>query len=414
MKTASKKYSYLILGAGKQGVAAAYDAVLYGNASRVTLADSSTPWVKAAVLKLKKLLKNVLTKVGIVLEGRRMDCRKKSNLSRLMKEHDAVLSALPYYLNPEIAELAIASKVHYCDLGGYFECTQKILKLDAKAKKAGVTLVPDCGVSPGMCNSLAACGIARLEKTSDVHIYCGGLPTIPRPPLGYKAVFNLEGVLGNYFGMAYVLKDGRIARVGSFSGLEEIDFGEPLGKLEAVITGGATSTCPWTYEGKIQNYDYKTLRYPGHYDKIRTLKELGLLDTDPVQVNGFRIVPRQIFIALAGPKLKFLGDRDCLVMKVIVKGEKDGRKKRIVYDLLEYEDSVTGFSAMQRTTGFSAAVILEMLAQGQVGQKGVVPVEKAVSGEKFLEEIRRRGILVHEKIEAEPRGVWKELWQKLA
>ena len=409
----AKRYSYLILGAGKQGVAAAYDAVLFGQASRVTLADGSVSLAKAAQGRLQKLLKAVLKKDRVLLEGRKMDCRKKGSLSGLMKGHNAVLSALPYYLNPEIAEAAIASKIHYCDLGGYFESTQKILKLDQKAKKAGVTLIPDCGVSPGMCNSLAACGIDQLDQTTDVHMYCGGLPIIPRAPLGYKVVFNLEGVLGNYFGQAYVLKDGKVELVQSFSELEEIDFGEPLGKLEAVITGGATSTCPWTYEGKIRNYDYKTLRYPGHYEKIKTLKDLGLLDTEPVRVNGYKIVPRQVFVALAEPKLKFSGDRDCLVMKVIVKGEKDGEKMKIVYDVLEYDDPATGFTAMQRTTGFSAAVILEMLGQGWVTQKGVVPVEKAVSGSGFLEEIRKRGIAVHKKIEAEPLGVWKELWQKL-
>jgi lysine 6-dehydrogenase len=407
MNQPPKRTSYLILGAGKQGVAAAYDAILYGNASRVTLADSSAPLVKAAVTRITKLLKAVLKNSHVLLKGRKMDCRKKETLPRLMKGHNAVLSALPHYLNPGIAESAIASEIHYCDLGGYFESTQKILKLDSKAKKAGVTLVPDCGVSPGMCNSLAACGISHLEKTTDVHIYCGGLPIIPRPPLGYKVVFSLEGVLGNYFGNAYVLKNGKIELVQSLSELEEIDFGEPFGKLEAVITGGATSTCPWTYEGKIQNYTYKTLRYPGHYEKIRTLKELGLLETEPVRVNGYKIIPRQVFVALAEPRLRFSNDRDCLVMKVIVKGEKDGKKIQIVYDVLEFEDPATGFSAMQRTTGFSAAVILEMLAQGLVRQKGVVPVEKAVSGSDFIEKIRKRGVAVHERTETEQAGLRK-------
>ena len=232
-------------------------------------------------------------------------------------------------------------------------------------------------------------------------MYCGGLPMDPKPPLGYKAVFNLEGVLGNYFGSAYVLKDGKVKLVPSFSGLEKIDFGEPLGNLEAVVTGGATSTCPWTYRGDIQNYDYKTLRYPGHYEKIQAMKDLGLLETEPVDFNGKKIVPRKFFVHLAEPRLKFEGDRDLLVMKIVVSGVKDGRPTRIVYDLLEYEDPDTGFTAMQRTTGFSAAVILEMLAQGRVPSKGVVPVEKAVPGVTFLEEIRRRGIIVTESVSAQ-------------
>ena len=392
--------SYLILGAGKQGVAAAYDAALFGRAAKVTLADSSPALVKQAILRLKNLLKSTSAK-GIVFEGRKIDCRKLGSVSSLMKGHHAVLSALPYYLNPSIARLAIAAKVNYCDLGGYFDSTREILKLNAQAKKAGVTLVPDCGVSPGMCNSLAACGISQLDKATDVHMYCGGLPLIPKPPLNYKLVFNLEGVLGNYFGKAYVLKNGKINLVPSFSDLEEIDFGEPLGKLEAVVTGGATSTCPWTYQGEILNYDYKTLRYPGHYSKIQAMKDLGLFETEPVHFNGHKISPRKFFVHLAEPKLKFNDDRDLLVMRVIVMGVKDGWPTRIIYDLLEYEDPETGFTAMQRTTGFSAAVVLAMLAQGKVAGKGVVPVEKAVSGKAFLEEIRKRGILVSETISAE-------------
>ncbi len=394
-------YSYLILGAGKQGVAAAYDVAVYGQARRVTLADCSTPLVKEGVSRLKKLLGSKLKQNRVTIEGRRTDCRNRGALSQAMRGHNAVLSALPYYLNPEAARAAIIAKIHYCDLGGYFESTREILKMDLKARNAGVSLVPDCGVSPGMCNSLAACGIAALDRATDVHMYCGGLPINPKPPLGYKVVFNFEGVLGNYFGDAYVLKDGKIELVPSFSGREVIDFGAPLGKLEAVVTGGATSTCPWTYEGTIKNYDYKTLRYPGHYDKVLAMKELGLLETTPVKWNGRKIIPRKFFASLAEPKLKFPGERDLLVMKVIVLGAKNGRPARISYDLLEYEDTETGFTAMQRTTGFSAAVVLASLAGGQIFDRGFVPVEKALPGPFFLEEIRKRGILVQEILQIE-------------
>ena len=394
------RYSYLVLGAGQQGVAAAYDLLVFGNASKVTLADAKTSSVEYALRSLKKLLKTTL-RSRVLLDKKVVDCRNKKTLARLFKSHSAVLSALPYYLNPPLARAAIAAKIHYCDLGGYFDSTSKILEMDEAAKKAGVTLVPDCGVSPGLCNSLAAAGIARLDVTTDVHIYCGGLPTNPKPPLGYKAVFNLEGVLGNYFGSAYILKDREIQQVPSFSGLEKIDFGEPLGNLEAIITGGATSTCPWTYRGKILNYDYKTLRYPGHYEKIQMLKDLGLLETKPVNFKGRKIIPRKFFVRLAEPKLKFEEDQDLLVMRVIVLGFKNGQPSKIIYDLLEYGDPETGFTAMQRTTGFSAAIILEMLAQGKIPNSGVMGVERAVAGALFLEEIRRRGIRVRESISAE-------------
>ncbi len=211
-------YSYAILGAGKQGVAAAYDVIRFGYAARVTIADTSLKFAREAVRKIKRIAASSLQKSNPILMAVSMDARKESDLRHVLEGHDAVLSALPYYLNPLVARAAIAARVHYCDLGGYFESTREIMKLNAPAKKAGVSLIPDCGVAPGMCNSLAVSGMERLTKARDVRIYCGGLPVKPKPPLGYKVVFNLEGVLGNYFGKSYVLRNGHVQLVPSFSG----------------------------------------------------------------------------------------------------------------------------------------------------------------------------------------------------
>jgi lysine 6-dehydrogenase len=395
-------FSYIVLGAGKQGVAAAFDILRFGRASRLTLADSAPELAKKSVQRLRRFLDRQRSQIFLTSTG--VDGRREASLKNAFKGHQAVLSALPYYLNPGAAKAAIAAKVHYADLGGHFDTTREILKLDSKAKKAEVTLIPDCGVSPGMSNSLALRGIEQLDETSEVRIYCGGLPQNPQPPLGYKIVFNLEGVLGNYFGKAYVLRDGKVALLPSFSDKEEIDLGPPLGKLESFVTGGATSTCPWTFQGKIRTYEYKTLRYPGHHEKIQTLKDLGLLETAPVQVDGCRVIPRRFFVALAEPRLRFPDERDLLAMRVIVRGRKNQKGREIRYDVLEYFDPETGFTAMQRTTGFSAAVVLEMLAQGIIRQRGVVPVERAVPSLIFLEEIRKRGIEVKETVSEEQPG----------
>ncbi len=399
-KKSRLSYAYVILGAGKQGVAAAYDCARFGQAGRITIADASLPFARSAVQKLKRLCGPALRRSRTLLFAVPLDARRESELRSILKGHDAVLSALPYYLNPAVARAAIAMRVNYCDLGGYFDTTREIMAMSAKARKAGVALVPDCGVAPGMCNSLAVAGMDHLTRARDVKIYCGGLPVHPKPPLGYKVVFNLEGVIGNYFGKSYVLRHGRVQLVPSFSDREEIHFGR-FGKLEAVITGGATSTCPWTFKHKLRNYDYKTLRYPGHYDKIQLLKDLGLLETDPIRVKGGSVVPRDVFVAVTGPKLAFSHDRDLLIQRVVVYGELKGKRAEVTYDVLDYGDARTGFTSMQRTTGFSAAILLEMLAQGRVRPKGFVPVEKAVLGSVFLKEIRKRGIDVKERIRVE-------------
>ena len=238
------RYSYLVLGAGTQGVAAAYDAVLFGDAEHITLADADRRLVSAGISRIKKLCAKQLSQRPIQIAAATLNAKEHSALCKLMDGHDAMLSAIPYYLNPAVAEAAVACKVNYCDLGGYFESTRRIMRLGAKAKKAGITLVSDCGVAPGMCNSLALAGIEKLDRTDHVRIYCGGLPQKPRPPLYYKRVFSLAGMLGNYFGKAYELHNGKIRLVQSFSEFEVLSMGKPLGKLEAIVTGGATSTCP--------------------------------------------------------------------------------------------------------------------------------------------------------------------------
>lgn len=396
----SQRFSYLILGAGKQGIAAAYDVIRFGHAQKLTLADASFEFAKRGADRLKNLLRSEIRRQKIILSTYQVDGKNINSLRNVIRGHDALLSALPYYLNENVARAAIAERVNYCDLGGYFDTTKQIMALSSQAKKAGISMTTDCGVSPGMCNSLAACGMERLDKTDDVRMYCGGLPQEPKPPLNYKIVFNLEGVIGNYFGKSYVLKGGKVQLIPSFTEKEIVDVGKPLGKLEAIVTGGATSTCPWTYKGKVKNYTYKTLRYFGHWDKIQTLKDLGLFETDKIQLNGSKVSPRDLFVAVAGPKLRFEKDKDLLILQVTVIGKKHGKRMSYTFRVLDYEDRKTGFTAMQRTTGFSASIILQMLAQGKVLEKGFVPVEKAVRGHAFLSEIRKRGIDVKETVKA--------------
>lgn len=387
--------TYIVLGAGQQGVAAAFELALNGDAARVTLADASLPVARAGAQRIKKLLTARGARpprLSIIT----VDGRRESDLYKRIRGHDGVLSALPYSLNVAVARAAIAARAHYVDLGGHFDTTQDILRLDRPAQKMGIALSPDCGLAPGLCNSMAAHGIQRLENVSEVRMFCGGLPEHPVPPLGYKRVSHLEGVLDSYFGTTYVLKNGQVTQIKGFSEKEDIAFDAPLGTLEAFVTGGATSTAPWTYEGRVRSYSYKTLRYPGHFDKIMTLKQLGLLDEKPVSVDGHGVVPQQFFLTLAQTTLAHPDVRDLVVLRVIVRGEQVGQKMEIIYDLLEYEDPKTGFSAMQRTTGFPAAIALEMLVTGVVRTQGIAPLERAFSPMTYLDAIQRRGLRIRE------------------
>src|ERR671933_2250540 len=154
-----------------------------------------------------------------------------------------------------------------------------------------------------MVNILAEYGIQQLDEVHAVRIYVGGLPQHPEPPLNYQIVYSLEGVLDYYTTLSWVLRDGRRTQVKALSERERVDFRGPVGELEAFHTAGGLSTMPFRYEGKIPTMEYKTLRYPGHAQIMAAVRELGLLGLEPVDVKGSKVVPRDVFIATAGPRL---------------------------------------------------------------------------------------------------------------
>ncbi|MBI3994744.1 MAG: saccharopine dehydrogenase NADP-binding domain-containing protein [Nitrospirae bacterium] len=388
-------YRYLILGAGRQGTACAYDLARFGGADRIILADSSREFAQKSLERLRRLLPS---SDSVRLEVAEVSVRDHASLVGSMRKASAVISAVPYYYNPLVARAAIEAAVPMCDLGGDIEVVLEMRTLSGAAKAAGIAIVPDCGLAPGMNNLLAVYGMERLDETESVEIRCGGLPQTPRPPLGYRLVFNLEGMLNNYFGKAYVLRNGKTTEIQSFTELEAIRFPKPLGECEAFVTAGATSTCPWTFEGRLKSYNYKTVRYPGHYEKIGLLRDLGFLDQRPVAIKGASVVPRDLFVKVVGDKIAFPEDRDLAVLRVVCRGKKNRKAAELVLDLLEFYDPVTGFSAMERTTGFSTGIVAAMLARGEIKDRGVVPLETAVPAGPFVKELHRRGMSVKEKM----------------
>ena len=175
-------------------------------------------------------------------------------------------------------------------------------KLDAEAHAKGLSIMPDCGLAPGMVNILAAEGIRRLDHADRVRIFVGGLPQHPEPPLNYQIVYSLEGALDYYTTPSWILRDGKRTTVDALSELEFVDFPAPVGTLEAFHTGGGISTMPFTWEGKIREMEYKTLRYPGHVAIMKPIRDLGLLDLEPTTVKGQAVVPRDVFIACVEPQ----------------------------------------------------------------------------------------------------------------
>jgi lysine 6-dehydrogenase len=202
---------------------------------------------------------------------------------RLMHGHDATLSAVPYFLNLGLARAAVEARCHFADLGGNNTVVQQELALSKKAEKRGVAIAPDCGLSPGMASILGGELVRRLGGRADaLRLYVGGLPERPTPPFHYQLVFSVEGLINEYVEPARILRKGKLTTIDPLTEPEDFEItGFP--PLVAFHTSGGTSTLPETFEGRVGECFEKTLRYPGHYDLLCELKELGLFSSEKMK-----------------------------------------------------------------------------------------------------------------------------------
>ena len=374
---------YLVLGAGKQGSACALDLLQQPSTTGVILADKDTSHLPAFLSKQPKL------------EVRTLEVHDAAAVAAAMKGVNSVLSAMPYYLNVDLARMAIEAGAHFADLGGNTDLVFEQKKLDAAAKKKGVSVIPDCGLAPGMINILAGEGIRRLDETDSVKIYVGGLPQHPEPPLNYMVVYSLEGALDYYTTQSWVIRNRKRVQVDALSEVETIQFPE-LGALEAFHTAGGISTMPFHYEGKVGMMEYKTLRYPGHAAIMRPIRDLGLLSNQPIQVNGAKVSPRAAFIAAVSPRLTKPEGHDLVALRVDVTGTKGSRKTGTRWQLLDKYDEQHKVSSMMRTTGYSLSITGIMQCDGRIGAKGVFVPDEIVPYKPMVDELAKRGIVIQE------------------
>lgn len=373
----------LVLGAGRMGHGAAFDLIHNSpGVDSVTIAD----------FDLKKA-EAVAEQVGTDrITAHHVDAGNQSDVARLMAHHDAAISCVNYWYNESLSRAAIDTNTHLCDLGGNNYVVDSQLALDEEAKAAGVSIIPDCGLAPGMVSILAMHGAAKFDTVDEIHIRVGGLPQDPQPPLNYQLVFSVEGLINEYIEVARVIRDGKIIEVPSMTELESLEF-DGFPELEAFQTSGGTSTLPDTFLGKIKELDYKTIRYAGHCDKFKTMIDLGLCSSDEILVDYQKVKPRKVFGDLLQKYLPADGP-DYVLVRLEFVGVKDDSSKTLRYDIVDKHDDSTGLSAMMRTTAFPASIIAQMMAKGDVLRRGATPQEKAIDPDKFVAELERRDIRI--------------------
>lgn len=388
MKT---QFTYVVIGAGRQGTAAAYDMARWGDAERVIMADLSHRTARSAADRVNALARRA------VAEPVQINVTDLVAVERLLKGTDACLSAVPYHYNLDMAKVALLSGVSFCDLGGNTEIARQQHNLDGEARAAGISIIPNCGQVPGMGTSLTVYAMELLDEAVDVFIWDGGLPQTQRPPFNYLLTFHIGGLTNEYAQPAIFLRNGKITQVEPLTEVETVEFPPPIGRLEAFVAGGGTDTMPWTFEGKLRTLQNLTLRYPGHFAQLRAFYDLGLWDTKPIRVGEVEVVPREVFHKLFEPKVTFPDDKDMVIVRVKAVGKKNGSPAEAVVEVMDYADEETGFTAMERSTGFSAAIVAGMTARGETIH-GAGGVEKMVPARPFVTGLRRRGISVTERV----------------
>jgi len=335
------------------------------------------------------------TKIRIV----KSDLSDPAEVARLANEHDLVLSAVPGFMGFATLRAVLETGTSCVDIAFFPEDP---LELDSVAKKHSATAFVDMGVGPGMSSVLAGHAHAQLDTTDSILTYVGGLPSVRRWPYEYAAVFSPIDVIEEYVRPARYVENGHLVTRPALSDPELMDF-PVVGTLEAFNTDGLRTMAKTM---KVPNMKEKTMRYPGHIEKMAVLRETGFFGTEPVDLGGGVMVrPVDVTAKLLFPMWKLQpGEADVTVMRVIVEGTKYGKKTRWTYDLFDTYDAVGGVHSMARTTGYTATAAIRLLAKGMFTDRGVFPPElvglRRPCVDFLREELRQRGVVYQEKVES--------------
>jgi saccharopine dehydrogenase-like NADP-dependent oxidoreductase len=403
-------------GGGKMGSTVGFDLIQNPEVTQVGLADRSHGALENARAWLKS--PKVVT--------HQVDVNKKDELTALMRQYDVGVNTLPdrrtSYL---VVDAAVRCGFNFADILEEYHLRPDAYEVEGLQLPAGMTLnqygdwihetalankvtfMDGIGFAPGMSNVTCGEGIRKLDTVDSVIARVGGIPAkeaAARHPLRYMITWAFSHVLREYVIKVNVLQDGKITEVDASSGRESFTF-DKIGKveqLECAITPGMPSfifTRP-----TLREFAEKTVRWPGHWDGVQTLKECGMLDLDPVEINGLKVVPREVLLARIEPRLRAQpGETDVCVMYNTVDGTKNGRRTRVSYHLWDEADTVNKVSAMGRVTGYSAAIGAVMIGKGMVPATGIVAPEDAITGEGytyFISELAKRNINIVETVES--------------
>ena len=354
------------------GRAIAYDLSKFSNFENITVVDKDKKTLSLA----KNFLENWDVKFDI------LNINKEENVKIYFKENDVAISAIPYTYNYFLTKIAIETNTHFFDLGGNNTVVNQQKTLFKNAEKNNVTIIPDCGLAPGLASIVVRDIVETYGSAEYVKIRVGGLPLDPKPPLNYQIVFSPNGLINEYVEDAIALYNGKIITKKSMTEIEEIIFPKPFGKLEAFNTSGGCSTLPYTYRDKIGYLDYKTIRYPGHCEKFIPL---------------LKIQPREKLIDYLKNILPYNG-KDAVLMKVLSKLKVNNDLVNLDYTMIDYYDKENNITSMMRTTAYPVSILAQLVEQNKINDVGVFCSEEVVPCKDFFEELNKRNIKIEKNV----------------
>ena len=330
------------------------------------------------------------------LRSFQVDVRDTSVLSQIVAGSNCVISCVPGDLNPELAELCLGVGVHYCDLGGNDTIVEQELALHERAREKSVWIVPNCGLAPGLVNVLCLHGINQLDRAEAAHLRVGDVPLHRDPPFNFRISWSAERILADYTNPAQLIEDGQVVEVDALSREEEIQFEEPFGTMEAFCTQGGLSTLTDTLAGHVDALDHKTIRWPGHAHQMRFVIGLGLAENRKIGVRT-HLTYRDLLVRRMRKRLG--GDyEDAVLMRVLLRGEQEGRPTTLVYEMIERYDTATQQSAMMRCTAIPTVVAALFLARKEAVSSGGAGVpENVIPRDRFLDAVADRGLNIQKE-----------------
>ncbi len=369
----------LVLGSGLMGPAAAFNALADPEVTQVTMADMSPAQLATARAKLanKPGFEKLITT--------QLDLSDLAAASQLMAQHDAVVAALPSTIIATGLRAALVARRPWVDLT--WPPQEQVPDWRRQIEQAGILVIPGCGVEPGLTEIWVRHLAEQLDRVDELHIQCGGIPTTPTGPLGYKIVFGGRRLpLRPY--PAAVVENGKLTTVPRYSGVESVNF-DSVGACEAWHEG----FMPWLLEldalKNLKTGTQKTVRWPGYAAKVTVLNDMGLLSDELIDVEGVKVAPKKVLDTLLYPHVQMqAGDRDITTFRVTVSGEKAGRRAGYQAEMVDRYDETLGFTSMARVTAFTGAIVARMVARGELSGTGLITPEKLIVGPHFDRLIR--------------------------